>query len=155
MSKVSKIMGLDFGSKTLGVSISDELLLCAHPLATIKRDRESKLRSTISALKIIIEENNIGLIVLGLPLNNDGSLNKRAEKTLIFKELLTEKFNIDILMVDESLTTISSDEILFRCNIAVSERKKYIDSLAASVILQEYLDNKDFYKNKIEVICSI
>lgn len=153
MGRPLKILGLDFGSKTLGVSISDELLMLAHPLITIKRDRESKLRSTISALKTIIEENNVGLIVLGLPLNNDGSLNKRAEKTLLFKEMLVKKFNIDILMVDESLTTISSDEILFRCNIKLSERKKYLDSLAAAIILQEYLDNRDFYGDKIEVVC--
>lgn len=144
-----KILGLDFGSKTVGVALSDELLMIAHPQTTIFRERENKLRQTIAGIRKLIEKNNVNKIVLGLPLNSDGSLGERAEKTLAFKSMLREKLGLDVILVDESLSTIHSDDILNSCNIPVSMRKKYIDSLAAAVILQEYLNNKDrFDKEK-------
>lgn len=140
--KKNKVIGLDFGSKTVGVALSDELLMIAHPYTTIFRERENKLRKTISALKEIIVEHKIEKIILGLPIHLDGSFGERANKTMEFKSLLENKLGLDIILVDESLSTIVSDEILSRCNIPVSMRKKHIDSVAAAVILQEYLDNK-------------
>lgn len=148
MSEVLKVIGLDFGSKTLGVAICDDLGLMAHPLMTIKRERESKLRSTLTALREIINTHKVELIVLGLPLNSDGSMGERAIKTIAFRDLLCEKLKIKIILIDESLTTIESDEILYSCHIPLADRKKYLDSLAAAVILQEYLNNKSFFDEK-------
>lgn len=141
--KKHKIIGLDFGAKTVGVALSDELLMMAHPYTTIFRERENKLRKTISALKEIIVEHYIEKIILGLPIHSDGSFGERANKTMEFKSLLEDKLGLDVILIDESLTTIVSDEILKRCSIPVNSRKKYIDSVAAAVILQEYLDNKE------------
>lgn len=145
---MGRYMGLDYGSKTVGVAVSDELNLMAHPLTTIFRQRELKLRKTIAELRDIIIQNNISIIVLGLPLTADGGVGSRAEKTLIFRDLLRSKFNIDIILVDERLSTVESNEILLRCGIGLSERKKYLDSVAATVILQEYMDNIEFYDKK-------
>lgn len=141
--KNHKIIGLDFGAKTVGVALSDELLMMAHPYTTVFRERENKLRKTISALKEIIVEHHIEKIILGLPVHSDGSFGERANKTMEFKSLLEDKLGLDVILIDESLTTIVSDEILKRCSIPANSRKKYIDSVAAAVILQEYLDNKE------------
>lgn len=139
----NRIIGLDYGSKTVGVALSDELLLIAHPYVTIFRERESKLRQTLSNIRDIIGENNVDRIVLGLPKNSDGSFSERTNKTMEFKSILEKKIGLEVILVDEALSTIESDKILSKCGVPRFERKKRIDSVAASVILQEYLDNKD------------
>lgn len=150
MNKKPKLLGLDYGSKTVGVALSDELGLLAHPFKTIFRERESKLRQTIAELRKIIEDHNIEKIILGLPVNSDGSFGVRVNKTLEFKELLSKKLGLPIILIDESLSTVEANEVLFCCNIPASKQKQYLDSIAAAVVLQEYLNNKDSFDKEKE-----
>lgn len=145
----NKIIGLDFGSKTVGVALSDELLIMAHPYTTIFRERENKLRQTIAEIRKIIEDNHVNKIVLGLPIHADGSFGERANKTLEFKSILEKKIGLDVVLVDEGLSTVESDEVLSTCGIPASMRKKHIDSVAAAVILQEYLENQDRFERNM------
>ena len=139
---MSRILGLDYGTKTVGVAISDPLLLTAQEFETITRERASALRHTLVRIKEICEEYQVEKIVLGYPRNMDDSEGFRCEDTLEFKKLLEKRVTIPIELVDERLTTVYADEILEESGVAKSERKKYIDQIAAAIILQDYLDNK-------------
>ncbi len=137
----NRILGLDYGTKTVGVAISDPLLLTAQELETITRDRASALRHTLVRIKEICEEYSVEQIVLGYPRNMDDSEGFRCEETLQFKELLEKRVDIPITLVDERLTTVYADEILEESGVAKKDRKKVIDQIAAAIILQDYLDN--------------
>ena len=119
-----RIMGLDFGSKTCGVALSDELLMTAQPVEIIRRDRESKIRKTLSRIEELCESNQVGYIVLGLPLNMDDSAGVRAENTMAFREQLERRTGLPVVMSDERLTTVEAYEIMDK-----------------SIILQEYMEN--------------
>lgn len=134
-----KIMGLDYGSKTVGVALSDDLLLTAQPVETIKRDSENKLRRTLARIEELVRANHVQTIVLGLPLLPDGSEGERAEKTREFQSLLAKRVSVDIRLVDERFTTDASNEELKEMGIKKADRKQYIDQLAACHILEEYL----------------
>lgn len=136
-----RIMALDFGSKTVGVAISDELLITAAPLCIIRRDRENKLRKTLSRIQELIEEYNIEKIVLGLPVNMDDTSGPRAEKTREFADLLFRRTGLPIIFQDERLTTVAADEIMDELGIKGNDRKDHVDSIAASIILREFLNN--------------
>ena len=136
-----RILGLDYGTKTVGVAISDPLLLTAQELETITRERASALRHTLVRIKELCEQYEVELIVLGYPRNMDDSEGFRCEDTLKFKELLEKRVDIPITLVDERLTTVYADEILEESGVAKKDRKKYIDQIAAAIILQDYLDN--------------
>lgn len=138
-----RIMGLDYGSKTVGVAISDALFLTAQPKETIFRERESKLRRTFARIKELIEEYEIEEIVLGLPLNMDDSIGERAQKTLEFKALLEKRTGKRVVLQDERLSTFEAEEILKEAGVKRSEMKTYVDKIAASYILQDYLDGRD------------
>ena len=138
-----RIMGLDYGSKTVGVAISDALFLTAQPKETIFRERENKLRRTFARIDELIAEYEIEEIVLGLPLNMDDSLGERAKKTLEFKVLLEKRTGKRIILQDERLSTFEAEEILKEAGIKRSEMKTYVDKIAASYILQDYLDGRD------------
>ena len=138
-----RIMGLDYGSKTVGVAISDALFLSAQPKETIFRERESKLRRTFARIEELIEEYEIEEIVLGLPLNMDDSIGERAQKTLEFKALLEKRTGKRIVLQDERLSTFEAEEILKEAGVKRSEMKTYVDKIAASYILQDYLDGRD------------
>ena len=129
-----RVMGLDYGSKTVGVALSDELLMTAQPKETIWRDREGKIRKTLVRIEELILEYDVRLIVLGLPLNMDDS-------ALDFKERLERRTSVPVVMSDERLTTVEADEMLSRMEIPPQHRKQYLDQIAASVILQEYMEN--------------
>ena len=103
-----RIMGLDFGSKTCGVALSDELLMTAQPVEIIRRDRESKIRKTLSRIEELCESNQVGYIVLGLPLNMDDSAGVRAENTMAFREQLERRTGLPVVMSDERLTTVEA-----------------------------------------------
>jgi len=131
---------LDFGSKTVGVAISDPLLLTAQSLETIYRQQENKLRRTLARIEALCTEYEVDLIVLGLPKNMDDTEGERCEKTRAFQEMLERRTGISVVFQDERLTTWEADQILIEDGIPFEERKKYVDKIAASLILQEYLD---------------
>ncbi len=131
---------MDFGSKTVGVAISDPLLLTAQSLETIYRQQENKLRRTLARIEALCTEYEVDLIVLGLPKNMDDTEGERCEKTRAFQEMLERRTGISVVFQDERLTTWEADQILIEDGIPFEERKKYVDKIAASLILQEYLD---------------
>ena len=137
-------MALDYGSKTVGVAVSDELGLTTLPLETIKREKENKLRKTLARIEEIIKEKSISLIVLGKPLNMDDSEGERVEKSLAFKEALEKRTGLEVLWQDERLSSVEAEEILADSGIKKEDMKRYIDSVAASVILREFMNtNKE------------
>jgi putative Holliday junction resolvase len=133
------ILGLDYGSKTVGVAITDALGLTVLPVTTIKRDRESKLRKTLAEIEALVEERRVEKIVLGLPLNMDGTEGERVEHTRDFAEKLRLRVTVPIEFTDERLTTMEAAEILDENGIPRCEQKKVIDQVAAQLILEQYL----------------
>ena len=138
---MNRILGLDYGTKTVGVAISDPLLLTAQELETIVRKRPNALRHTLVRIQEICDEYKVEKIILGYPRNMDDSEGFRCEETLEFKKLLEKRINIPIELLDERLTTVYADEILEESGVAKKDRKKVIDQIAAAIILQDYLDN--------------
>lgn len=140
-----RIMGLDFGSKTLGVAVSDELYLTAQGLEIIRRDKPGKLRQTLSRIEELVKEYNVESIVLGFPKNMNNTEGERCAKTLEFKELLEKRTGLSVELYDERLTTVMADKTMMEVGIRRENRKKYVDEIAAVFILQGYLDAR---KNK-------
>lgn len=136
-------MGLDYGSKTVGVAISDALLLTAQPVETIWRKSESKLRKTLARIDWLIEEYNVGKIVLGLPVHMNTDIGDRALKALEFKAALEKRTGLEVVMMDERLTTVEAMEVLSEAGVKSGEKKQYVDKLAAVFILQDYLNELD------------
>ncbi len=137
-----RIMGLDYGSKTVGVAISDELLLTAQGKEIIRRNEENKLRKTLARIEELIQEYGVEKIVLGLPINMDETDSERSMLCLEFKDKLERRTGIPVEMLDERLTTVAADEIMDEAGIRGKKRKEYVDMIAAQIILQDYLDNK-------------
>ena len=135
-----RVMGLDFGSKTVGVAVSDPLGLTAQGIEIIRRKSENKLRTTLARIEELIEEYGIELIVLGLPKNMNNTLGERAEKSLEFKEILERRTGQKVVMWDERLTTVEANRILIEGEVRREKRGLYVDKLAAVFILQGYLD---------------
>ncbi len=136
-----RIMGLDYGSKTVGVAVSDSLLKTAQPRETIRREREGMLRRTLARIEQIAREEDVRLIVVGLPLNMDDSVGERAEAALAFRAMVEKRTGIRTVMSDERLTTMEARELLKEQGIRLSEYKTYVDQVAANLILQEYMEN--------------
>ena len=134
-----RVMGLDYGSKTVGVAISDALLLTAQPVETIERTTEDKLRRTLARIEALIKEYDVEKIVLGYPLNMDDSVGPRAQKTLEFKEKLEKRTQLPVILQDERLSTFVAKETLSEMGVKPQEQKQYVDKIAASFILQDYL----------------
>ena len=134
-----RILGLDYGSKTVGVAMTDALGMTVQPYKTIQRDRESKLRQTLSEIAEIVDQYQIKKIVMGLPLNMDDTEGDRAAKTRDFAEKLKLRVAVPIEFTDERLTTMEAEEILDQSGIPRSEQKKVIDQVAAQLILEQYL----------------
>lgn len=135
-----RIMGLDFGSKTVGVAISDPLFITAQGIEIIRRKDENHLRQTLSRIEQLIEEYEVTEIVLGLPKNMNNTLGVRAELTLDFKEKLERRTGLPVTMWDERLTTVAADKAMMEAEIRRENRKDYVDMIAAIFILQGYLD---------------
>ena len=134
-------MGLDYGSKTVGVAISDPLGFTAQGIETIDRKEENKLRKTLARIEELAKEYQVETIVLGLPKNMNNTLGERAERTLEFKEMLERRTGLPIVMWDERLTTVEAERTLIESNVRRENRKKVIDQIAAVFILQGYLDS--------------
>ena len=131
-----RIMGLDFGSKTVGVAISDALFVTAQGIEIVRREQENKLRRTLARIEELIKEYQVEKIVLGLPKNRDGSIGERAEKTMEFKAMLERRTGLEVIMWDERLTKVAADRLMMEAGIRREDRKKYVDSIAATFILQ-------------------
>ena len=138
---MERIMGLDFGSKTVGVAVSDGLGLTAQGVEIIRRTSENKLRQTLARIESLIGEYEVGKIVLGFPKNMNNTIGERAEKTLAFKEMLERRTGLPIVMWDERLTTVAADRVLIEAGVRRENRKGYVDEIAAVFILQGYLDS--------------
>ncbi len=135
-----RIMGLDFGSKTVGVAVSDPLLLTAQGVEIIRRKEENKLRQTLARIEELIVEYEVEKIVLGLPKNMNASEGMRVELTEEFKEKLERRTGLPVVFWDERLTTVAADKAMMEAGIRRENRKDYVDMIAASLILQGYLD---------------
>ena len=135
-----RIMGLDFGSKTVGVAVSDPLLLTAQGVEIIRRKEENKLRQTLARIEELIVEYEVEKIVLGLPKNMNASEGVRVELTEEFKEKLERRTGLPVVFWDERLTTVAADKAMIEAGIRRENRKDYVDMIAASLILQGYLD---------------
>lgn len=135
---MERILGLDVGDKYIGVAVSDLLQLTAQGLKTIKRVGKKK---DFLELEEIIDEYDIKKVVVGLPKNMNGTIGPQSEKVLKFGEKIKNKFNIDVIYIDERMTTMSAERILIEGNVRRENRKQYIDKIAASFILQSYLNS--------------
>jgi len=136
-----RYLGIDLGSKTIGLALTDETLTIASPYKTIFFDNED-YSSTIGDIKEIIDEFNIKKIVMGLPKNMNNTLGERALITLDYKKLLEHNFNIEVILMDERLTSVISNSILIEGDMSRKKRKKKVDSIAAQIILQDYLNRE-------------
>ena len=135
-----RLLGLDLGTKTLGVSISDNLGIIASKYDLIKFNEED-YDDALNKLKPVLEEFNINTVVLGLPKNMDNSLGFASKRSLDFKEKL-ENIGINVILQDERLSSVEANNILIKGNTSRKKRKKSVDSLAATIILQNYLDRR-------------
>lgn len=135
-----RILGLDFGSKTVGVAVSDELLLTAQGVEIIRRKAPSKLRQTLARIEELIAEYRVERIVLGYPKNMNNTEGERCEKTKEFREMLERRTGLEVVLWDERLTTVAADQTMMESGIRREHRKEYVDKIAAVFILQGYLD---------------
>lgn len=136
-----RILGLDYGSKTVGVAVSDPLLVMATSVEIIRRDSENKLRRTLARIESLIAEYEVDRIVLGLPKNMNNTLGDRVEKTMEFKAMLERRTGLPVIMWDERLTTVMAHKTMIESGVRREDRDKYVDSIAAMFILQGYLDS--------------
>ena len=134
-------MGLDYGSVTVGVAVSDGLLLTAQPVEVIKRKSETKLRQTLARIEQIVTEYQVERIVLGYPKNMNNTEGERCEKTKEFAQMLERRTGLSVVLWDERLTTVAADRHMMESGIRRENRKQYVDEIAAVFILQGYLDS--------------
>ncbi|MFZ3102789.1 MAG: Holliday junction resolvase RuvX [Desulfitobacteriaceae bacterium] len=136
-----RIMGLDFGSRTIGVALSDSLLWTAQGLKTIQRSKNELVE-----LAGIIKDYEVTEIVLGYPKNMNGTIGERAELTTKFGEILDQEFALPVIYWDERLSTVGAERALLEADLSRAKRKKVIDKMAAVFILQGYLDRRQLKK---------
>ncbi len=137
-----RIMGLDLGSKTVGVAISDPLLITAQGIEIIRRRDENKLRQTLARIEELILEYEVEEIVLGFPKHMNNDIGERAQISMEFQEKLERRTGLKVTLWDERLTTVSTDRIMMEAGVRRENRKEYVDKIAAVIILQEYLDHR-------------
>lgn len=143
-----RIMGLDVGDKTVGVAISDELGISANPITVIKRTES--IKKDIAEVRRLAEEYSVGRIVVGMPLMLDGSVGIQAQKVEEFIEALKRRTRIPVVTWDERLTTTTAERVLLEADQSRAKRKRVIDKLAASVMLQSYLERQRFQSRELE-----
>ena len=145
-----RIMGLDFGSKTVGVAVSDPLGITAQGIEIVRRTSENKLSKTLARIEALVAEYQVTEFVLGLPKNMNNTSGERVEKTMEFKAMLERRTGLPVHMWDERLTTVAADRTLIEAGVRRENRKEYVDMLAAVYILQGYLDSLERKKNDEE-----
>ena len=136
-----RIMGLDFGSKTVGVAGRDPLLVTAQGVETIFRKSPAKLRQTLARITQLAAEYEAEKIVLGYPKNMNNTQGERCEKTKEFGQMLEQRTGLEVILWDERLTTAAAGQVLIDCGVRRENRKEYVDKIAACLILQGYLDS--------------
>ena len=136
-----RVLGLDYGSKTVGVAVSDPLGYTAQGIEIIRRKSENKLRQTLARIEELISEYQVEKIVLGLPKNMNNTMGDRAVKSLEFKDMLERRTGLPVIMWDERLTTVAAQRVLIEAKVRRENRKEYVAELAAIFILQGYLDS--------------
>lgn len=136
-----RILGLDYGTKTVGVALSDELGITAQPFETITRKDENKLRKTYARIEEIAAEYKVEKIVLGYPKNMNNTIGERGMATEAFRDSLVRRTGLDVILWDERLSTVASNKVLMESGVRREHRKKVIDQVAASMILQGCLDS--------------
>ena len=137
-----RIMGLDYGSKPIGVAISDPLGLTAQGVEIIRREEENKLRKSLRRIEELVKQYEVEELVLGFPKNMNNTIGERAEKSLQLKETLERRLGLPVVMWDERLTTVEANRTLMESGVRRENRGKYVDMIAAVFILQGYLDAK-------------
>ncbi len=135
-----RILGLDYGSKTIGVAISDPLGWTAQGLETIKRQDPRNLIASINRLRELVNEYKVDKIIVGLPKNMNNTEGERVKSTMYFVNRISKELEIEVDTYDERLSTVSAERILIEGQVRRENRKEYIDKIAASIILQTYLD---------------
>ena len=143
-----RIMGLDYGSKTVGVAVSDPMLITAQGLEIIRRKDENKLRQTLARIEELIAEYEVGEIVVGFPKNMNNSVGDRGELSLEFKEKLERRTGLPVFMWDERLSTVEADKVMMDAGVRRENRKEFVDKIAATIILQGYLDRRSSNPDK-------
>lgn len=136
-----RILGLDYGTKTVGVAVSDPFGWTAQGVETIYRKSENKLRQTLQRIEALISEYEVEKIVLGFPKHMNNDIGNRAEQTLEFKEMLERRTGLPVELWDERLSTVAAERTLIESNVRREDRKKYVDKIAAVFILQGFLDS--------------
>ena len=136
-----RVMGLDYGRSTVGVAISDSMGVTAQPVETIRRKGENKLRQTYARLRELIAEYEVERIVVGLPKHMNGELGDRAELSMEFAKELEQKVGLPVELWDERMTTMAATQVLDEGGVRRENQKEYVDKLAASLILQGYLES--------------
>lgn len=136
-----RIIGLDFGSRTVGVAVCDPFMITAQGVEIIRRKEENKLRQTYARIEELCAEYNAERIVLGLPKNMNNTSGDRVDKTMDFKAALERRTGLEVVMWDERLTTVAADNAMMEAGIRRENRKEYVDMIAAQLILQGYLDS--------------
>lgn len=137
-----RLMGLDFGSKTVGVAVSDELKMTATGVEIVRRESPNKLRRTLARIGELLKEYDVNTVILGYPVMLDGSEGERVEKTKEFAHMLERRTGVQIIFQDERLTTVEAYEIMDQMGIKKDDRYKYVDMLAAKFILEDYLNSR-------------
>ena len=133
---------MDYGSKTIGVAISDPLGLTAQGVEIIRREEENKLRKSLRRIEELVKQYEVEELVLGFPKNMNNTIGERAEKSLQLKETLERRLGLPVVMWDERLTTVEANRTLMESGVRRENRGKYVDMIAAVFILQGYLDAK-------------
>lgn len=136
-----RLMGLDFGSKTVGVAVSDPLFLTAQGVEIIRRKSAGKLRQTLARIEELIREYEVEKIILGYPKHMNNTEGERCEQTIQFRDMLVRRTGLEVVLSDERLTTVMADRAMIEAGIRRENRKDYVDELAAVFILQGYLDS--------------
>ena len=137
-----RILGLDYGSRTVGVAISDPLLITAQGVEIIRREHENKLRRTYARIEeIIAGYGDVDRIVLGYPRNMNNTEGERCRKTEEFKAALERRCSLPVILWDERLSTVAAENAMIESGLRRQERKKYVDEIAAMIILQSYLES--------------
>ncbi|MBQ1208026.1 MAG: Holliday junction resolvase RuvX [Lachnospiraceae bacterium] len=139
-----RIMGLDLGSKTVGVAVSDPLGITAQGVEIIRRESEDKLRRTLARIETLAKEYQVEKFVLGYPKNMNNTIGERAQKSEAFKEKLERRTGLPVILWDERLTTVAADNAMDEAGLSREKKKEYVDMIAASLILQGYLDSLAF-----------
>lgn len=145
-----RIMGLDYGSVTVGVAISDALNLTAQGIEVIRRKQETKLRQTLARIQQLVEEYQVEKIVLGYPKNMNNTIGERAKKSEEFAEMLRKRTELEVILWDERLTTVAAHQALDEANVNLEKKAQVVDKIAAIFILQGYLDYLYLNKNQEE-----